>query len=497
MAELNGKQQMMVINALLTDPYIFGRAKAALKPEYFMPPYDEAVKFMLDYSNQYNSVPPIEVIDASVQNNPKYTEQLLFQRIEGLEHDVGSEEFILETIDSFCRQRALNLAILEGYERISKGDMDTIADLIKEAQQVSIKKDYGVNVTTNELAGEVDDGGTYDEIMAKTEKEIGMIETGWKNFDNLIDGGFGWGQLIYIMSPSGGGKSLALANLGLNFALQGYNVLYFTFELAEQLVFKRIIAMGSDVPYKKINITNEKAKQSFMEKLNNTEFVGMYRCIDIPQKSTINDIDSRIRDLEMHYKRKFQIVILDYADLMGSRDRRVDPNNISLVGKAIAEDLRGWAKQRTKEQIPTLVLTASQVGKEAMSEMEFNMNDMAGSQWKINTADMIFSVRTNRSMRESGEYEIKVLKNRNGGAVDKTLRIKYNKETLKMFDDKLVSNSAVKEGNSIAISAGQNPNAVLGALVKMQENVAQQEAQQEADVVEEQKVPTLSDLINN
>lgn len=92
----------------------------------------------------------------------------------------------------------------------------------------------------------------------------------------------------------------------------------------------------------------------------------------------------------MHYKRKFQIVILDYADLMGSRDRRVDPNNISLVGKAIAEDLRGWAKQRTKEQIPTLVLTASQVGKEAMSEMEFNMNDMAGSQWKINTADMIF-----------------------------------------------------------------------------------------------------------
>lgn len=251
MAELNGKQQMMVINALLTDPYIFGRAKAALKPEYFIPPYDEAVKFMLDYSNQYNSVPPIEVIDASVQNNPKYTEQLLFQRIEGLEHDVGSEEFILETIDSFCRQRALNLAILEGYERISKGDMDTIADLIKEAQQVSIKKDYGVNVTTNELAGEVDDGGTYDEIMAKTEKEIGMIETGWKNFDNLIDGGFGWGQLIYIMSPSGGGKSLALANLGLNFALQGYNVLYFTFELAEQLVFKRIIAMGSDVPYKK------------------------------------------------------------------------------------------------------------------------------------------------------------------------------------------------------------------------------------------------------
>ena len=62
-----------------------------------------------------------------------------------------------------------------------------------------------------------------------------------------------------------------------------------------------------------------------------------------------------------------------------------------------------------------------------------------------------------------------------------------------MFDDKLVSNSAVKEGNSIAISAGQNPNAVLGALVKMQENVAQQEA----EVVEEQKVPTLSDLINN
>ena len=490
MADLNGMQQMMLVNALLTDPYIFGRAKAAIKPEYFMMPYSEAIRYILDFSDRYNSIPPFDIIRSEVQNKPTYKEQLVFQPIDGLEGNVGSEEFILETIDLFCRQRALNLAILEGAERIAKGDTETISDLIKEAQQVSIKKDYGVNVTTNELLGETDDGGSYDEIMAKTEKEIGVIETGWKNFDKLIEGGFGWGQLIYVVSPSGGGKSLALANLGLNFAMQGYNVLYFTFELAEHLVFKRIVAMGSDIAYRNINVSNKEAKDSFMKKLNDSSSVGMYRCIDIPQKSTINDIDSRIRDLEMHYKRKFQIVILDYADLMGGRDRRVDPNNISLVGKAIAEDLRGWAKQRTKEQIPTLVLTASQVGKEAMSEMEFNMNDMAGSQWKINTADLIFSMRTNRTMRENGEYEIKVLKNRNGGAVDKTLRIKYDVNTLRMYDEKLVSNSAVKEGTSIAVSAGQDPNTLLGALANMA-NKAKEEY-----TVQNQEIPTLGQMIH-
>ena len=66
---------------------------------------------------------------------------------------------------------------------------------------------------------------------------------------------------------------------------------------------------------------------------------------------------------------------------------------------------------RTANGLPTLCITASQVGKDSMSEMDLNMNNLSGSAWKINTADLIFSVRTNKVMRENGKYEIKILKN--------------------------------------------------------------------------------------
>lgn len=458
MALLDELQQYYVICSLLSNSSIFGRAKAALKPEYFDVAWQPTIKYVLEHSDQYNSVPSIDEVNMMVRPPVK----IPFMPVKDLDNNLGAQQNILDIVDSFCRQRALNLAIIEGAERIAKGDTDTISGLIEEAQRVGIKKDYGINITLDELAGELDEGGSLEQWMKKTEKEIGTIGTGWKNFDNNIDGGFGWGQLIYIISPSGGGKSLALANLGLNFALQGYNVLYFTFELAQELVGKRILAMGSSIPYRALQKDFAKAKDTFQTKIHSAEQLGMFRVIDIPQKSTINDIDSRIRDIEMQFKRKFQIVILDYADLMGCRNKRIDSNNINLVGKEIAEDLRGWAKARTKAESPTLVLTASQVGKEAMSEMEFNMNDMAGSAWKINTADMIFSVRTNRTMRENGEYEIKILKNRNGGAVDKTMKIKYNQDTLLMYDTEEVESTS---GNGSSLNGNSNPSVQIAALL--------------------------------
>ena len=454
MALLNEKQQHLIICALLSDSGLFGRAKTALKTEYFDLTLQKSVSFILDYSDKYNSVPDVQVVNT--------VSDIQYVTIPQISNDLGAQQYFLDVIDNFCRQKALNLAIIEGAERINKGDTDTISDLITQAQRVGIKRDYGINVTLDELSGETDVGGTIDDWMRKTEKEIGTIGTGWKNFDKLIDGGFGWGQLIYVISPSGGGKSLALANLGINFAMQGYNVLYFTFELAQELVGKRILAMGSSVPYRDLQRYYSNARDNYQTKIHTAEQVGMFRIIDIPQKSNINDIDSRVRDIELQFKRNFQIIILDYADLMSCRNRRIDSNNINLTGKEIAEDLRGWAKSRTKENFSTLVLTASQVGKEAMSEMEFNMNDMAGSAWKINTADLIFSVRTNRTMRENGEYEIKVLKNRNGGATDKSLHIKYDPNTLLMYDT--VENED-KSGKNTKITANSDPSVTLNALI--------------------------------
>jgi hypothetical protein len=98
-----------------------------------------------------------------------------------------------------------------------------------------------------------------------------------------------------------------------------------------------------------------------------------------------------LEEVEIALNKQLNIIIVDYADLMRCNDRRIDPNNIHLLGKAIAEDLRALARERTRIGKNTLILTASQIGKEALSEMEFDMNQIAGSVAKTNTADLIFS----------------------------------------------------------------------------------------------------------
>lgn len=472
-------QQTIILSYVVSTPSIFARAKPILNPDYFCDNLKPVVAFLNDYSNQYNGAPEIDIVNTFAKGSKltKYDTPI---------DDVAAQTFILEKLNEHCKTKALSNAILKCSDMLSKGDTDTLQDVIKEAQHVGIKKDYGIDLWTD-----------IPNWMKKTEKEIGTLPTNWQNFDKKLDGGFGWGQLIYVVSPSGGGKSLALANLGLNFALQGYNVVYYTLELAQELVGKRLLGMASGIAYRDLQSHIDEVLEKTTSKLSKLKKEkGMFRIVDLPQKSTINDLDSRVRELEIEMGKKFSIVIVDYADLMASRDRRIDPNRIDLTGKAIAEDLRGWAKERTKLEQPTIILSASQVGKEAMSDMELNMNDMAGSAWKINTADLIFTVRTSRTMREQGRYEIKILKNRNGGAVDDKLQICYDRNTLLMTDVLEQDNDNGKSNNHF-----NNPKDALANLASQNTPVKKEEPSNEEqpiqEIIEEPKQQVINKSIPN
>lgn len=305
---------------------------------------------------------------------------------------------------------------------INKGVDTGIDKIIKDAQMISIKKDLGIDFWENQ-----------DEWLKHLEVEMGTVKTGWVTFDKMLDGGFNWGSLNYVVSVSGGGKSLCLANLGLSMSLMGYNVAYLTYELDKELVGKRIMSMAANIPYRNISSQQSKVIDTLnMRRMNNKP--GIFRIINMPNGSTTQEAEAMIQEVEIATNKQINVVVVDYADLMRCNDRRIDPNNIHLTQKQIAEDLRAMARERTRVGKNTLVLTASQIGKDAMSEMEFDMNQIAGSVAKTNTADLIFSVRTNLAMKARGEYELKVLKARNAGCVDKKLKLKYNVDTLLMSD---------------------------------------------------------------
>ena len=80
----------------------------------------------------------------------------------------------------------------------------------------------------------------------------GQVTTGWASLDKKLFGGFNRGELNIFAGGSGAGKSLFLANLGVNWALAGMNVLYLTLELSENLVSMRVDSMITDIPTREI-----------------------------------------------------------------------------------------------------------------------------------------------------------------------------------------------------------------------------------------------------
>ena len=442
MATLDLTEQKNLIELIISDPSTFTRVKAIIKPEYFDKKYQHVIEYLLTFSNEYNALPTIEQISTEARDE--------YHIIQGITQNPNLQQSVLDSAENFCKQRALELAILEAADRVNNGQSTGIDKIIKEAQLISVKKDLGIDFWENQ-----------DEWLKHLEIEMGTVKTGWTTFDKMLDGGFNWGSLNYVVSISGGGKSLCLANLGLSMSLMGYNVAYITYELDKELVGKRIMSMASNIPYRNIATQQTKVIDTLMMRKMNQK-PGIFRIVNMPNGSTTQDLESMIQEIEIALDKQLNVIIVDYADLMRCNDRRIDPNNIHLVGKAIAEDLRALARERTRVGKNTLVLTASQIGKDAMSEMEFDMNQIAGSVAKTNTADLIFSVRTNSAMKQRGEYELKVLKARNSGCVDKKLKLKYNVDTLLMSDIE-----EVQEANPLMMTQQQNVNGALNVLNRL------------------------------
>ena len=63
MATLDEKDQKTLIELMISDPSVFTRVKAILKPEYFDKKYQVAISYLNDFSNKYSTLPTIEQLN--------------------------------------------------------------------------------------------------------------------------------------------------------------------------------------------------------------------------------------------------------------------------------------------------------------------------------------------------------------------------------------------------------------------------------------------------
>ena len=121
--------------------------------------------------------------------------------------------------------------------------------------------------------------------------------------------------------------------------------------------------------------------------------------------------------------------MIDYLDLLMPISAKVSPNDLFVKDKYVSEELRNLAKE-----LQVLMVTASQLNRSAVDEVEFSHAHISGGISKINTADNVFGIMTSRAMKERGQYQIQCLKSRSSTGVDQKIDLEYNVETMRISD---------------------------------------------------------------
>ena len=415
--------QRVYLEMFLTDAESYIRCQGVFDPKTFDKRLQPAAQFLSEYVAEHNALPTRDMVNAASGSELRDPGSMKIEHY----------DWLLSEFETFSRHKALEEAILKSADLLEKGEYGPVEDLVKNAVQIGLQKDLGTNYWA-------DPRGRLDWIKSKN----GQVSTGWKTLDSKLFGGFNRGELNIFAGGSGAGKSLFLANLGVNWALEGLNVVYLTFELSEQIVSMRLDSMITEIPSREIfrNIDDVEMKVRIIGKKS-----GAFQVKYMPSGKTANDIRAYIKELEIKTDKKIDVLLVDYLDLLMPIGKRISAENLFVKDKYVSEELRNLAMETN-----TLFVTASQLNRGAVEEIEFDHSHISGGLSKIQTADNVIGIFTSRAMRERGRYQIQLMKTRNSSGVNAKIDLDFNIDTLRITDsedEEGVTISSTKSADSI------------------------------------------------
>ena len=397
--------QKLFLELMMQDAQSYVRVQNIYNPENFDRSLRDVAKFIATHSAEYKTLPTYEQIRAvtGVELRPIPT------AID------GHQEWFMQEFEGFSRKEELSRAILKAADLLEEGDYDPVEKLIKDAVQISLTKDLGTDYFADPKAR-----------IDKYYNSGGQVSTGWPTMDKILYGGMSRGELNIFAGGSGSGKSLVMMNIALSWLQQGLSGVYVSLELSEELVALRTDAMLTSTGTKDIrkDIETTELKVKMVGKKS-----GKYRIKALPAQSNVNDIRSFIKEYQIQTNNKVDFVMVDYLDLVMPVSVKVNPNDQFIKDKYVAEELRNLS-----QELNVLFVTASQLNRSAVEEIEFDHSHIAGGISKINTADNVFGIFTSRAMKERGRYQIQCMKSRSSTGVGMKIDLEYNIETMRITD---------------------------------------------------------------
>lgn len=382
--------QTKVMGALLTDRDFLITISESLSDEFFEnTSHQWIIKEILKYFNKYHTVPSMDAIKVEVQKIDNEVlkiaikEQLVQAYRESEQTDI---QYIKDEFLGFCKNQQMKKAIVTSADLLVTNDFDSIRQIILNALKVgevrSIGHEYEKDVETR-----------------YREDNRGPIPFPWEVFNNLTQGGIGKGELGIVFGNPGGGKSWAVIAMAAHAAKLGYNVLYYTLELSETYVARRIDANLLNIPVDQI--TKHRAEVESIV----SELPGKIKVKEFPSgKTTLDNIEQHIEQLKTQYEFMPDIIFIDYIDLLknSARDRLEGTEDIYTSIRGLARELG----------LP--IVTPSQANRTGAKSDIIEGDNIAGSYSKLMIGDIVVSLARNRKDKLEGTGRWHIMKNRLG-----------------------------------------------------------------------------------
>jgi archaellum biogenesis ATPase FlaH len=403
--EYTPELQKLFLEMMLQDAQSYVRVQNIYNAENFDRSLKETARFIKQHSDDHKALPTHEQVRAVTGVDMKHVPDLTEDHY----------NWFMTEFEGFTRRQELERAILKSADLLEKGDYDPVEKLIKDAVQISLTKDMGTDYFLDPRA----------RLMA-IKSNNGQVSTGWPTLDKRLFGGMNRGELNIFAGGSGSGKSLFMQNIAINWCTQGLNGVFLTLELSEGLCAMRMDSMVANCSTKEVfkDLDTVEMKVKMAGKKS-----GALRIKYMPAQSNVNQIRSYLKELHIQTGVKPDFIMVDYLDLVMPVSAKVSPNDLFVKDKYVSEELRNLAKE-----FNILMITASQLNRGAVEEIEFDHSHIAGGLSKINTADNVFGIFTSRAMRERGRYQLQLMKTRSSSGVGQKVDLEYDVESLRITD---------------------------------------------------------------
>ena len=419
---------LTILSNLLHDEVYARKVLPFIRDEYFEERTDRVLfQQIADYIKSYDGLPTKEVLHIEAEKRDDLTQDefsLIENLIDALHESTSERAWAEDTTESWCKERAIYLALMKSIQiadgQDEKHGNDAIPDILKDALSVGFDQHVGHDY--------IDDSeGRYEYYHRKENK----IEFDLEMFNKITAGGISNKTLNIALAGTGVGKSLFMCHYAASVLLQGKNVLYITCEMAEEKIAERIDANLLNTNIKEVA---ELPKTVFEKKVNKLREKTQGKLI-IKEYPTASAHVGHFRSLlsELKLKKNFipDIIFVDYLNICASSRYRsaVNVNSYNYV-KAIAEELRGLA---VEFDLP--IFSATQTTRGGFTSTDPDLTDTSESFGLPATADLMIALISSDELEELGQIMVKQLKNRyNDPTYNKRFVVGIDRPKMRLYD---------------------------------------------------------------